>query len=177
MNQQRPGIFRPALVGGVVAGVLTAVPLVNCFCCLWVIGGAVLAAYLFAKDCPGPLTPGDGAVIGILAGIIAAVTDAVASLPFETMNREYIQRFMDQMSQFFEEMPSGWESWLEKRAGGMSPAWFLLGLLASAVIYAALGALGGTIGASIFGKKKAPPYPPPGASNEETLQNPGDRQP
>jgi hypothetical protein len=176
MNPQRPGMFRPALVGGVVAGVLTAVPLVNCFCCLWIIGGAMLAAYLFAKDSPGPMTPGDGAVIGILAGIIAAVTDAVVSLPFETMNREYIQRFMDQVSKFAEEMPSGWESWLEKRAGDLSPAWFLLGLLASAVIYAALGALGGTIGASIFGKKKVPPFPAQGAPDEKTPQNPSHRQ-
>jgi hypothetical protein len=173
MSQERPGMFRPALVGGIVAGVLTAVPLVNCLCCLWVISGAMLAAYLFAKDSSGPMTPGDGAVVGILAGIIAAVTDAVASLPFETVNREYLQRFMDQFSQ---QMPSGWESWLEKRAGGISPAWFLLGLLASAVIYAAFGALGGTIGASIFGKKKTPPFPPQGTLDEKTPQNPGDRQ-
>lgn len=176
MNQQRPGMFRPALVGGVVAGVLTAVPLVNCFCCLWIIGGAMLAAYLFAKDSPASLTSGDGAVVGILAGIIAAVTDAVVSLPFQTMNRAYVQKFLDQFSQFVDEMPSGWESWLEKRAGDLSPAWFLLGLLASAVIYAALGALGGTIGASIFGKKKVPPLPPQGAPDEKTPQNPGDRQ-
>jgi hypothetical protein len=177
MNQQRPGMLRAALIGGVVAGVLTAVPLVNCFCCLWVIGGAMLAAYLFAKDSPGPVTPGDGAILGILAGIVAAVTDAIASIPFETINQQYIQRFMDQVSRFADEMPAGWENWLEKRAGGFSPAWFLLGLLASAVIYAALGAIGGTIGASVFGKKKIPPFPSPGNPDDQTLQNPGDRQP
>jgi hypothetical protein len=160
MNQQRPGMLRPALVGGIVAGVLTAVPLVNCLCCLWVIGGAMLAAYLFAKDSPGPMTPVDGAVVGILAGIVAAVTDAFASLPFENVNRQYVQRFMDELSQFMDEMPAGWENFVERRAGEFSPAWFLLGLLASAVIYAALGAIGGTIGASIFGKKKIPPFPP-----------------
>ncbi|MGB7294935.1 MAG: hypothetical protein WBC70_05040 [Candidatus Aminicenantales bacterium] len=167
MDQQRPGMFRAALIGGVVAGVLTAIPLVNCFCCLWIIGGAMLAAYLLAKDSAAPLTPGDGAVVGILAGIIAAVADAVASLPFETMNREYVQRFMDQLSQFVDEMPAGWENWMEKRAGELSPAWFLLGLLASAVIYAALGALGGTIGVSIFSRKKSPRFPPPGAPDEK----------
>jgi hypothetical protein len=160
MDPQRSGMLRPALVGGILAGVLTAVPLVNCFCCLWVIAGAMLAAYLFAKESPGPMTPGDGAVVGILAGIIAAVTDAFASLPFETMNRQYVQRFMEELSHFMDEMPSGWENWLERRAGEFSPAWFLLGLLASAVIYAALGAVGGTMGASLFGKKKPPLLPP-----------------
>lgn len=165
-SQQRPGMLRAALVGGIVAGVLTAVPLVNCLCCLWIIGGAMLAAHLLAKDSPRSITPGDGAVVGILAGIIAAVVDAVASLPFETMNREYVQRFMDQLSQFADEMPAGWESWLDKRAGDLSPAWFLLGLLASAVIYAVLGAVGGTIGASLFGRKQSPP---PGVPDEKAL--------
>jgi hypothetical protein len=174
MIQQRPGMFRPALIGGIAAGVLTAVPLVNCFCCLWIIGGAMLAAYLFSKGSPTPLTPGDGAVLGILTGIVAAVADSVVSLPFETMNREFVQRFMDQFSQFFKEMPSGWERWFESRAGGMSPAWFLLGLLASAVIYAAFGALGGLIGASMFGRKKIPPTK---GTPHETHQDPSHRQP
>ena len=174
MIQQRPGMFKPALVGGIAAGVLTAVPLVNCFCCLWIIGGAMLAAYLFAKGSPSSLTPGDGAVLGILTGIVAAVVDSAVSLPFETMNREFVQRFMDQFSQFVQEMPSGWERWLDQRAGGMSPAWFLLGLLASAVIYAAFGTLGGLIGASMFGRKKV--QPPQGAPNE-THQTSSHRQP
>src|SRR4030042_4234106 len=105
MIQQRPGMFRPALIGGIAAGVLTAVPLANCLCCLWIIGGAMLAAYLFGKDSPAILKPGDGAVLGILTGIVSAVTDSIVSLPFETMNREFVQRFMNQFSQFFEEMP------------------------------------------------------------------------
>jgi len=176
MTPQRPGMFKPALVCGIAAGVLTAVPLVNCLCCLWIIGGAILAAYLFSKSSPAPLTPGEGAVLGILTGIMAAVADSVVSLPFENMNREYVQRFLDQFSQFFEEMPSGWERWVESRAGGMSPAWFLLGLLASAVIYAAFGALGGLIGTSLFGKKSLPPSPPQGTPNEP-LQNPSHHQP
>lgn len=166
MDPQRPGMLRAALIGGGVAGVLTAVPLVNCLCCLWIIAGAMLAAHLLAKDSPGPLTPGDGAVVGILTGIVAAIVDAVASIPFETMNREYVQKFMDQLSQFADEMPAGWESWLDQRAGDLSPAWFLLGLLASAVIYAVLGAVGGTIGASLFGKKQ---LPPPGLPHEKAL--------
>ena len=174
MTQQRPGMFKPALVCGIAAGVLTAVPLVNCLCCLWIIGGAMLAAYLFSKTASTPLTPGDGAVLGILTGIVAAVTDAIVSLPFETMNREFVQRFLDQFSQFFEEMPSGWERWFESRAGGMSPAWFLLGLLASAVIFAAFGALGGLIGSSIFSRPRKPQAL---GSPGETHPDPGQPQP
>ena len=174
MIQKRPGMFKPALVGGIAAGVLTAVPLVNCFCCLWIIGGAMLAAYLFAKGLPSSLTPGDGAVIGILTGIVAAVVDSIVSLPFETMNREFVQKFMDQFSQFFEELPEGWESWIDRAGAGTSLALFMLGLLISAVVFAAFGALGGVIGASLFGRKT--PGSPPGVGIA-TPQNPGYRQP
>ena len=174
MIHERPGMVQPALIGGIAAGILTAVPFVNCFCCLWIIGGAVLSAYLFNKRSAVALTPGDGAVLGILTGIVAAVTDSIVSLPFESLNQEFVQRFMDQFSQFVEEMPAGWERWLDQRAGPMSPAWFLLGLLSSAVIYAAFGALGGLIGASIVGGKKSPPLQGP---PDEASQNPGHRQP
>jgi hypothetical protein len=174
MTQQRPGMFQPALICGLAAGVLTALPFVNCLCCLWVIGGAILAAYLFSKRSPAPPTPGDGAVIGIMTGIVAAVADSIVSLPFETLNREFVQRFLDQFSQFVQEMPQGWEKWIERRAAGMSPAWFLLGLLASAVIYAALGALGGIIGSSIFARPKTPPAP---GSPIEKPPDAGSRQP
>jgi hypothetical protein len=174
MIHERPGMFKPALIGGLAAGILAAVPLVNCLCCLWIIGGAMLAAYLFAKGSPASLTPGDGAVLGILTGIAAAVTDSFVSLPFESMNREFVQRFMAQFSEFVKEMPAGWERWLDQRAGGVTPAWFLLNLFASAVIFAAFGVLGGLIGASLFGRK--PPLPPQGA-HDETAQNPSHRQP
>jgi hypothetical protein len=174
MTQQRPGMLREALICGLAAGVLTAVPFINCLCCLWIIGGAILAAYLFSKRSRQPLTPGDGAVLGILTGIVAAVADSIVSLPFEAMNREFVQRFLDQFSQFFEEMPRWWERWVETRAGGVSPAWFLFNLLASAVIYAVVGALGGLIGASIFAR---PNHPPIQGSPGETHPDPGYRQP
>jgi uncharacterized protein involved in cysteine biosynthesis len=150
----------PVLVGGALAGILTAVPLVNCFCCLWIIGGAMLAVHLYVKNSTVSLKAGDGAIVGVLAGIVAAVVDAFVSLPFEAINQEYVRKFMNELSRFVEEMPSGWEDWLSRRAGGVSPAWFLLSLMASAVIYAVFGALGGIIGSSLFGKKAAPPPPP-----------------
>jgi hypothetical protein len=160
MSRQTQGIFMPALVGGALAGLLTALPFLSCFCCLWIIGGAMLAAHLLAKRSAVSLTPGDGAIVGIFAGIVAAVVEAFVSLPFDAMNREFVQKFMDQFSQFFEELPEGWESWIDRAGAGTSLALFMLGLLMSAVVFAAFGALGGVIGASLFGKK--PPASPPG---------------
>ncbi len=45
--------YTPALLGGLFIGMLSALPIVsvgNCCCCLWMIGGGVLAAYLRAAE-------------------------------------------------------------------------------------------------------------------------------
>jgi len=173
MSNPRSGMLMPALVGGVTAGVLSSVPFLGCLCCLWIIGGAMLAAYLLARNSSVSLTAGDGAIVGIFTGIVAAVVDSLVSLPFQAMNEELMRNLMDQFSQFTKEMPSGWEAWLERTGEGFSPAWFMLGLIFAAFIFAALGALGGVIGVSLFGRKRSPSAQ--GASHD-IFQNPGNRQ-
>ena len=155
MNEQRPGMFVPALIGGVTAGILSGIPIVNCLCCLWIIGGGVLAAYFLTKESRVILTAGDGAIVGIFTGIVAAIVEAVVTIPFRAVNEKLAQGIMDRFSQYYEEMPSGWESWLEGSGFEGSLAWTILGLVISVVIFSALGALGGIIGISLFKKKKA----------------------
>lgn len=153
MNNQKPGMFVPALIGGAVAGVLSGIPILNCLCCLWVIGGALLASYLLVKDSPIALTAGDGAIVGIFTGIVAAVVDAIISIPFHALNSAFMQRLMERIAEYTEEMPSGLDTWMEGGAFETSGPIFLLGLVISVVIFSILGALGGIIGISIFGKK------------------------
>jgi hypothetical protein len=170
MNDHKPNMLSPALIGGAVAGVLSGIPFLNCLCCLWIIGGAVLASYLLAKDSPVSLTSGDGAIVGALAGISAAVVDSLVGIPLHGLNVAVMRRMMERLSEFADEMPSGWENWLGRTGGGVSIAMFLLGLFISAAVFAVLGALGGIIGMSLFGKKKTQ-----GAGIAP--QNPSDRQP
>ncbi len=76
--------LQPAVIGGVVIGVLSALPLVsagNCCCCLWIIGGGAVAAYLLQQHQATPITVGDGAVVGAMAGLVGAVVDLVISIP------------------------------------------------------------------------------------------------
>lgn len=157
MNDQRPGMFIPALIGGVTAGILSGIPIVNCLCCLWIIGGGVLAAYFLAKESPVKLTAGDGAIVGIFTGIIAAIVEALVNIPFRAFSEKLVQDMMDRFSQYYDEMPSGWESWLGD--GGMegSFVWTILGFVFSVVVFSAFGALGGIIGISLFSKKKLKP--------------------
>src|SRR5256885_16184538 len=68
--------MKPALIGGVVLGILSAIPFVNLpnlCCCAWAIAGGILAAHLYIKASPAPVRPGDGAVLGVLAGGVGAV--------------------------------------------------------------------------------------------------------
>jgi hypothetical protein len=154
MSDQRPGMFVPALIGGAIAGILSGIPIISCLCCLWIIGGGMLAAYFLTKESSVMLTAGDGAIVGIFSGIIAAIVEVVASLPFQAFNEKIVQEIMDRFSGFYEEMPAGWESWFEGNGLEGSFIWTILGLGISMVVFSALGALGGIIGISLFGKKK-----------------------
>lgn len=153
MSNQKQGMFVPALVGGALAGFLSGVPLLNCLCCLWIIGGALLASYLLSKDSVTALTTGDGAIVGIFTGIIAAAVHLFVRIPFHSMNVGLMRNIMEKFAEFAEEMPSGWENLIERGTGEASLFMSLLGLVINAIIFSALGALGGIIGISIFRKK------------------------
>jgi hypothetical protein len=156
MNKQRPRMLTPALTGGAVAGILSGLPFLNCLCCFWIIGGAMLAAYLLAKESPISITAGDGALVGALAGISAAVVDSLVGIPLAGIKLAVMRRMFERLAEFANEMPSGWESWLDRSVGGFSVALFFIGLFFSAAVFAAVGALGGVIGASLFGRKPQP---------------------
>jgi hypothetical protein len=156
MNNQRPEMFQPALIGGVVAGVLSGVPLFSCLCCLWIIGGAMLASYLLAKNSPVALSAGDGAIVGAFSGIIAAVVHTLVSIPFAKITADLMQKFLEFLPEYTEEMPSGLENLMK---GGTSIPMFFLGLVITAIVFALFGVLGGIIGISLFGKKFLPGKP------------------
>lgn len=163
MDPQRPDYFRPALIAGAVAGFLSGLPLIsagNCICCLWIVGGAAMAVRLLAAGTRTLLTAGDGAIVGALTGITAAVVDAVVSIPLRSFNLGLARRFLDKAVELGGELPAGLDDILNN-AGAFSPGWFLIGLLVSAAVFAVMGVLGGIIGVSLFAKKALPPAEPP----------------
>jgi len=163
MDQKKPEYLRPALIAGAVAGVLSGLPFVssgNCLCCLWIVGGAVLAVNLLAKHTAGVLTSGDGAIVGAFTGIVAAVVDTLMSIPLRPFNMELANRVMRKVSEFGYDMPSNLDGYLDGGAGFTSPGFFLLGLFLTAAVFTVVGVLGGIIGVSILAKKKGRPTPP-----------------
>ena len=148
-------------------GVLSALPLVaagNC-CCLWVVGGGAVAAYLLQQHQRAPLTPADGALVGLLAGLIGAIVHFVVSIPVDLvvapMERAMLQRIVETFT-----LPPEARDVIERygrREREMSGAFFIISRLIGLMFWLFLGAvfstLGGLLGAVIF--RKTPP--PPGA--------------
>src|SRR5918997_5101787 len=80
--------MRPAVIGGVVLGVLSAIPfvnMVNMCCCAWAIVGGVLAANMYIKNSTSPVSTGDGAQVGAIAGVVGAVIYLVLGVPLGIM--------------------------------------------------------------------------------------------
>src|SRR5215217_3548599 len=73
--------FKPALLGGLIVGLLSAIPIVNYCCCIWAIGGGGLASYLYIKSSPTKIAIGDGAMLGGLAGVIGALLYLIIGVP------------------------------------------------------------------------------------------------
>ena len=73
--------LKPALLGGLIVGILSSIPLLNYCCCIWGIGGGALAGFLYIKSSPVPVKVGEGAVVGVLSGIIGAILYWIIGVP------------------------------------------------------------------------------------------------
>ncbi|HPW18757.1 MAG TPA: hypothetical protein PLP83_10325 [Candidatus Aminicenantes bacterium] len=165
MDPHKPEYFRPALIAGAAAGVFSAIPgfsLLNCVCCLWIMGGAAVAVKLLAQASPVSLKPADGALAGALTGIVAAVAHTLISMAFPP-DIEMARRVLGWLSGLGIEQPPNIDSLLEGSTRLMSPGLVILGLFVTAAVFAVFGALGGVIGVSLFGRKALPPAAPPAA--------------
>jgi len=157
-----PNKLQPALLGGAVLGVLSALPfigLANC-CCIWFITGGVLAAYLMQQNHPAPVAAGDGAMVGLLAGVFGAIIATIVSIPLALIAGPFQQAMLSRMIEHARDMPPEARTWLESMAhGGLGVAVLLMKFLINLVLGCVFGTLGGLLGAMMF-RKDAPPVPP-----------------
>jgi hypothetical protein len=163
-NGTKPSFGQPAIIGGVVMGVLSALPLIsagNLCCCLWVIVGGAVAAYLLQQNTSTPITPGDGAIVGLLAGLTGALVQFVISIPIglmvAPMERAMLQRVLENAGS----MPPEMRDVLERfsGAGGVGAGLIVaktIGLMVWLVVGSIFSTIGGVLGALIF-KKNTPP--------------------
>lgn len=158
---------QPALIGGLVMGVLGGLPIVsagNLCCCMWVILGGVLAAYVLQQNESAPITTSDGAMVGLLAGLVGAFVYLIISIPISfliaPMERMVVQRMVER----FGEMPPEFREFATRGVGqGLR---LIAGFFFYLFVGAAFSTVGGIIGQAIFQKKLPPgtidvtPQPP-----------------
>jgi hypothetical protein len=156
------GRFQPALLAGVVLGVLSSLPIVsagNCCCGLWFVTAGILAAWLMQQNQPLPITLGDGALGGLVAGIVGTAVWAILYIPIQSVTgvwqRQLAERVLDSAS----DIPPNLREIFEASQGeGRLFFGLAIGFMFMLVIGAAFSTLGGLLGALLF-KKDAPPAP------------------
>ena len=159
-------LVQPALYGGLVMGVLSALPLIsagNFCCCMWVISGGLVAAYVLQQRQATPITTGDGALVGLLAGLLGAFVALIVSIPLNflvaPMERQIVLRVLENSRN----MPPDLREWMERYAYGDVRTTFAMQvarMIGSLVLWLFFGAifstLGGLLGAVFFRKPQPP---------------------
>ena len=154
---------KPALIGGVLLGLLSVIPFVNALnvcCCLWAILGGMLASYLYVKNSPVPTSTGDGAIVGAIAGLIGAVISIILGIPINyamgpTMRNLLMSLFESVDRQQAELMRRQMEM------SGDSITALIINALILGVLLFFVSVIGGLIGVAIFEKRKGGTVPPP----------------
>lgn len=148
-----------ALVGGLFIGILSALPIVNVAncCCLWILGGGLIASYLLHDDAQ-PMTIGRGARAGLLAGIFGALIWLCASMALNVVVAPLQQRMVDAMIRNAQDMPPDVRTWLDTIGNrASSPVRYLLGFvfhLFGGIIFATLGGVLDAIFFSPYGRSE-----------------------
>jgi Family of unknown function (DUF5518) len=153
-----------ALLGGLFIGVLSALPIVkyaNC-CCIWIVAGGVVAAYLNQQNDPRPMTPGRGALAGLLAGMIGSVVWLVVSLALRALFAPLQQRLAGMILRGTPDMPPEVRTIFEN-IGSNPGLEFVVGFVLMLCAGSIMSTIGGLLGAMFF-RSGVPPAlggPPP----------------
>ena len=153
-------LLQPVLFGGLFMGVLSALPIIslgNC-CCLWVMGGGAMTAYLTQHGKSDPITLGEGAFRGFLAGVLGAVVYVVVSLPIQVVAEPLQRGMMDRLLESAADVPPELLDMIESLESGGGVAAILIGFFFMLAVGMVFSPLGGLLGALMF--RSAPPAAP-----------------
>ena len=170
MNQSQ---LQPIVFGGLFIGVLSSLPVVslgNC-CCLWIAGGGMLTAWLLQRDRPEAVTLGEGALCGMLAGIVGAVVYVVVSIPIGLVTAPLQRRMMEFIMDSQSDVPPEVREMLESFGSEGVIAGVAIGFVMQLFGGMIFSALGGLLGVLLFRPSSPPPsqgpfsqVPPPPAA-------------
>ena len=155
--------LKPALIGGVVLGVLSVIPFVsaaNVCCCLWAILGGMLATNLYVKNSPTRVSAGDGAILGAIAGAVGAVIYLIVGIPIAlAMGPTMRNAIVSLMRNVDPQQAQILQRQFEASGNAIGP--LIIQALVIALLLVVFAVLGGLLGVPIFEKRKVGPPPPP----------------
>jgi hypothetical protein len=165
---EKPDKLIPALYGGLIIGVISAVPflnLINCLCCAGIMLGGVLAIFFykdnFTPDTP-PFTAGDCMTVGVFAGLIGAFVAVTLDIIFQMIFGNVFGRFvLEQIQQMDIQLPEESLAAIEKAfEDSLSISGVLISLVTGLILNTIFGLLGGLIGYNIYKPKPSVSQPP-----------------
>ena len=155
-----PSKLYPALIGGAVLGILSSVPLLkegNCLCCIWIITGGVLAAFLYWRAFPAGsvFSLSQGATVGLLAGLYGGLFTTLLSYFFEIMGLDPTRAVFESMIELQGDYTAGFDDFFKTFEDGsaMEPIYAITSLFFNVIRGILFGTLGGVLGGAMIGKK------------------------
>jgi hypothetical protein len=160
-----------ALLVAVPAGLLSAVSVLSWGCCLWVVGGAVLAIVLYHRRAPGfLLETRSGVRIGAVAGLIAAYSSVIATAIWRVFARyvlhqgyaidQFYDAVIQQSTALVKTNPDAEAQWHAYVHFLMSPdgraAYTLINAATTSVGIILFSAIGGALGVRLLAPRKTP---------------------
>ena len=157
-------MLQAALLGGLFIGVLSALPIVkyaNC-CCVWIITGGIVAAYLDQQNDPRTITAGRGALAGLLAGVIGAFVWLLAALALSALFTPLQESMAQAVLRNAPDIPPDVRNVLEN-LGSSSSVEYVMSFVVRLFVGSLVATIGGLLGAAFF-RNDVPPAlggPPP----------------
>src|SRR5205085_11242761 len=124
----------------------------NLCCCAWAIAGGIIAAHLYVKSSPTPVRPGDGAVLGVLAGVVGAVIYLIIGVPLNYVTGNVMLGMLSNMIASSNPEQAG--QIRVQMASGSSIAGAIINGIIWMVLLIIFATIGGLIGVAIFEKRK-----------------------
>ncbi|HXM36653.1 MAG TPA: hypothetical protein VN920_15770 [Pyrinomonadaceae bacterium] len=155
-SKLKPGMIVGAALGislalTVLINVVTRVPFVGCCNCLWPIAAGLLATLWYIKGSPVPVTLSDGAIVGLIAGLVGGLIYVVLAIPTQYFIGSGVALMEAQVRQISPDFP----------LSGL--VLLIIGSIIGFIVFLVLSIIGGLLAVPIFEKRKgnggAPPPP------------------
>jgi hypothetical protein len=155
-------VAQAALLGGLFIGILSALPLIKYCCCIWIIGGGFVAAYVNQQNDPQPITAGRGALAGLLAGVVGSGVWLVATVALNALFAPLRNQLAQAVLRSTPDIPPDVRAVLDN-IGSSTALWTTVSFVLLLFVGSIFSTLGGLLGA-VFFRNDVPPAlggPPP----------------